>query len=131
MADDHNIQQSNGRQTLSAETWEVGWGDGLTGPNMSTLAVHEFGRSLVPIRCGKRLVAAVPVLENNHTHLIAAAPELLEALKAAEPLLMTLCSVALKAEISGHLPFGLKEQVEEWLRGNIGGKAISKAERGQ
>ena len=66
-----------------------------------------------------------------NARLIIAAPELLEALKIAEPLLTTLCSVALKAEVTDHLPFGLKDQVEEWLRGNIDGKAISKAERGQ
>lgn len=57
--------------------------------------------------------------------------DMLAALKAQEPLMTTLCSLALKPEIDDYLPSGLKEQVKAWLRENRDGKAISKAERGQ
>jgi len=54
--------------------------------------------------------------------------DMLSALKAAEPLLKKLCSVALNSAISEHMPFGLVDEVKEWLKTSTAEAAIRKAE---
>lgn len=57
--------------------------------------------------------------------------QMLSALKADSALLMKLAPLVFKAEIAEHLPFGLKEEVEEWLKQSQSQAAISKAEEGK
>lgn len=58
--------------------WEVGWANGLTGPNMSTMAAFDFERNKVIPISGPRqtLIAAVPQLEGANADLIAVATDM-------------------------------------------------------
>lgn len=60
--------------------------------------------------------------------LVKAAPRTLAALKVAEPLLMKLCSVAMNPAIAEYLPFGLLDEVKDWLANSSAQAAIQKAE---
>jgi hypothetical protein len=59
--------------------------------------------------------------------LRAAAPDLLEALKEADTLLLTLVAVINNEAIEDHLPFGLKDKANQWLRSGRSTTAIAKA----
>jgi hypothetical protein len=60
--------------------------------------------------------------------MFAAAPDMLAALKAADPLLMKLCAVAMNEKVADYLPFALLDEVKGWLAHSATQKAIRKAE---
>lgn len=66
--------------------------------------------------------------DEANAKFFAASKEMLSALKADNALLMKLAPLVFKAEIAEHLPFGLKEEVENWLKQSAAQAAISKAE---
>jgi hypothetical protein len=54
-------------------------------------------------------------LEANAT-LIAAAPNLAQKLYEADQLIMQLATTIIKAEVMNHVPFGLQDKCNQWLR---------------
>jgi len=75
--------------THTPRKWEIGWGNGLTGPTTPSADGPCCGedRAYVPISKGKETIAIIPLPENNNhkemlmnAKLIAAAPDLLDAL---------------------------------------------------
>ena len=77
---------------MSAHTpgpWNIGWGNGLTGPTTPSVSgpCVDGGLPFIPVHSGRDTIAIVPqqrsgVLADN-ARLIASAPALLEALQLA------------------------------------------------
>lgn len=65
-----------------------------------------------------------------NARLIAAAPELLTACKAADRLLLQVATLANNPDTIRYWPGGLREQVLDWLKHSPADKAISKATEG-
>jgi hypothetical protein len=68
-------------------------------------------------------------ISKANADLIAAAPDMLAALKVDEPLLMKLATVAMNEKVAEFLPFGLLDEVKEWIKSSNGQAAITKAEK--
>ena len=58
---------------------------------------------------------ALAIKEDN-ARLIAAAPDLLDKLKQADALIMQMATVILNDKVADHIPFGLADKVNDWLR---------------
>lgn len=97
---------------------------------------HNPGSSVYTQCEGFRCVIATihdadtPEGEAN-ARLIIASRDMLAALKVDEPLLMKLATVAMNEKVAEFLPFGLLDEVKEWIKQSNGQAAIAKAEGGQ
>ena len=66
--------------------------------------------------------------DQANAHLIAAAPEMKAELQITDPLCLALATVAMRAEVKPYLPYGLLEQVREWLATSRGQAVLAKSE---
>jgi hypothetical protein len=63
-----------------------------------------------------------------NAHLVAAAPELLEACREMQALLFQVATVAWNSKTDDYWPFGLQEQVKQSVRNKKWDSAVAKAE---